>query len=240
MENSFLPPEQPPGFRFYFLISLHFHTDNHLAGTMKKPRFIPSVILVLLLVTGNNRELNAWRIQYAEQFYKLYHQHLYRYPQESAENIWYLSMALRSPFANPLNALAKIENEKEWEKYRLLFYMHVYLKIINEYLSLGSKYDKSKAYFYNYPWKYVNLESLKIAEDYYILALEYWKNARNYAAQARDDRFRWMHLEEIPYWEDEASRIENGELDYQDIIESRLERLESVRADFKAMNYDTY
>jgi len=184
--------------------------------------------------------LSAWKIEYAEQFYKLYHQHMYRYPEESAENLWYLSMALRSPFANPLNALAKIENELEWEKYRNLFLMHVYLRITNEYLTLASKYDKTAAYFYNYPWKSVNLDSLKTAEVYYKLALESWEAARLYGESAREERFRWIHLDEIQFWEDEAFRIESKELDYGDIIAVHLARLAGVRSEFALMDYETY
>ena len=182
----------------------------------------------------------AWKIQFAEQFYNLYHQHFYRYPEDSAENLWYLSMALRSPFANPLNALAKIEDKKEWEKYRNLFYMHVYIRIVDEYLAMAAKYDKFKANFFNYPWKSVNLDSLRTAEKYYNLALEAWPNAREYAMVAREARFRWITLEEIQFWEDEAFRIETGDLDYADIIEAHLERLNKVREDFKNMDYDTY
>ncbi|OQX28740.1 MAG: hypothetical protein B0D92_07375 [Spirochaeta sp. LUC14_002_19_P3] len=199
-----------------------------------------SYFISILLLIGYATLLPAVKIQYAEQFYKLYHQSLYRYPEDSAENIWYLSMALRSPFANPLNALALIEDTKEWEKYRNLFVMHVYIRITDEYLAMAAKYDKFNAYFYNYPWKSANLDSLRTAEKYYTLALETWELARQYGLAARDERFRWILLEEIQYWEDEAYRIEAGELDYQDIIKAHLERLRRVRDDFEQMDYNTY
>ena len=182
----------------------------------------------------------AWTVQYAEQFYKLYHQQLHRYPAESAENLWYLSMAIKSPFANPLNALAVIENEEEWEKYRNLFSMHVYLLIVDEYLAVAAKYDKFKAYFYNYPWKSVNIDSLNTAEKFYNLARQAWPMAQQYALAARDVKFRWMNLEELQYWEDEAFRIETGDLDYEEIINGHLDRLERVREDFLRMDYYTY
>ncbi len=194
-------------------------------------------MLFLLLPSGG---LFAWKVQYAEQFYKLYHQQMYRYPEDSAENIYYLSMALKSPFANPLNALARIEDEKEWEKYRNLFEMHVYLRITDEYLAMAAKYDKFNAYFYNYPWKSANLDSLRTAESYYKLALETWELAQSYSQVARENRFRWINLDEIQYWEDEAFRIEQGDLDYRDIIENHLARLIRVRDEFKNMDYNTY
>ena len=199
-------------------------------------RFLPLTLLLGLPAVNSG----AWKVQYAEQFYRLYHQHFYRYPEEGAENIWYLSMALKSPFANPLNALAKIEDKTEWEKYRNLFVMHVYLRIIDEYLSMAAKYDKFNAYFYNYPWKSANLDSLRSAEAYYETALGYWDTAVQYASAARDRRFRFIHLDEIQYWEDEAYRIETGELDYADIIEAHLKRLKGVREEFERMGPETY
>ena len=202
--------------------------------------FRKSTLLIVFLTVVISTGLPAAKTVFAEQFYRLYHQHFYRYPEDSAENIWYLSMALRSPFANPLNALARIDDEREWEKYRNLFVMHVYLRLTDEYLAMAAKYDKFNAYFYNYPWKSANLDSLRTAEDYYQLALETWDSARTYGELARDRRFRWIHLEEIQYWEDEAYRIENGDLDYQDIIEAHLERLERVRDEFQAMSPETY
>ncbi len=203
-------------------------------------RLTARLIIIALFFFIPSSSLFAWKVQYAEQFYKLYHQQMYRYPEDSAENIYYLSMALKSPFANPLNALARIEDEKEWEKYRNLFEMHVYLRITDEYLAMAAKYDKFNAYFYNYPWKSANLDSLRTAESYYKLAMETWDLAQSYSRVARENRFRWINLDEIQYWEDEAFRIEQGDLDYRDIIENHLSRLERVRDEFKNMDYNTY
>ncbi len=184
--------------------------------------------------------LFSFQTLYAEQYYELYHQHFYYYPEDSAENIYYLGMALRSDFANPLNALARIENEKQWEKYRYLFYMHVNLLIVDSYLKMGSKYDKRDAYFYNYPWKYVNLESLDAAESYYNLALEFWFKAKEWSLQASDRKFAWMYLDDIQYWEDENYRIQEGDLNYEEVITRELARLQRVREKFQAMDRNTY
>jgi hypothetical protein len=164
----------------------------------------------------------------------------YYYPEDSAENIYYLGMALRSDFANPLNALARIETEKEWEKYRYLFYMHVNLLIVDSYLKMGVKYDKRDAYFYNYPWKYANLDSLDAAESYYKLALEYWYKAIEWSEKASEDKFAWMFLTDIQYMEDENYRIQEGDLDYEEVINRELNRLQAVREKFLAMDKSTY
>lgn len=182
----------------------------------------------------------ADKILYAEQFYKLYHEHFYHYPEDTAEQINFLGMALRSDFCNPLYAMATITNETEWEKYRYLFYMHVNLKLVYCYLTMASKYDKFNAYFYNAPWKKQNLESLLIAENYYNMARQFWRDAIIWAEKASAPRYRWITLNEIQYWDDERYRIETGELDYDRIIDRQLARLERVRETFQAMDRDTY
>ena len=99
------------------------------------------------------------------------------------ENIHYLEQALKADFANPLYALARIADRQEWAQYRTLFKMHANLKLIELYLTLGSKYDKMVAYFYNAPWKRQNLESLEQAESAYRLALGYWGESLRWAAR---------------------------------------------------------
>ena len=193
-----------------------------------------SLILLLLLCASS---LFAYKILYAEQFYKLYHLHFYQYPDDTMENIFYLEQALKSDFANPLYALAEIENEEQWAQYRTLFKMHINLKLVELYLTLGSKYDKMTAYFYNAPWRDQNLESLELAEQTYQVALLYWREARTWAA-----RLPWLYynLEEIQIWEDERERIWNGDLDYEDIISGHLTRLQRVRDQFLSMDENTY
>ena len=201
-----------------------------------------SSILFFLLLLGfdlaSAAELQAYKISYAEQFYNLYHQNLYRYPEDYQENIWFLERALRSPFANPLNALAKIDNPKEWERYRYLFYMHLNLELVNQYRGLASKFDKREAYFYNYPWKSANLDSLETAESCYQAALAYWEEALTWWAKLHT--IDYLHLDELEEWEDEKYRIDQGELDYGEFISLDLARLERVRTAFEEMNSDTY
>lgn len=193
---------------------------------------IPFFIFIFALTP-----LYSYRILYVEQYYKLFHLHFYQYPDDCMENIYYLEQALKADFCNPLYALAKIGNKREWERYRNLFTMHIYLKLIQLYLTLGSGYDKQIAYFYNAPWKEENLKSLDIAEQVYKVALGYWEEAKKWSRKARS---MTIHLEEIQNWEDEHYRIETGELDYEDIITSHLMRLEKVRQNFENMDESTY
>ncbi|MDR2739558.1 MAG: hypothetical protein LBB68_06980 [Treponema sp.] len=195
---------------------------------------------IVLLTTLNPSPLEAYYVQYKEQFYRLYHLHYMQYPDDTMENIYWLEQAIKADFANPLFALALIENEPQWEKYRYLFMMHVHLKLIEQYLYLGNKWNKRNAYFYNAPWKEQNLESLETAETCYRTALYYWQAARDWAEKALDRRFRFINLIRVQFWEDEAGRVEDGTLDYGKIINRELSLLQQVRKQFQTMDENTY
>lgn len=181
---------------------------------------------------------SAWRILYKEQYYKLYHEHLSHYPEDTLESMYYLEQALKADFANPLYALAKINDKTDWERYRYLFSMHVNLRLVYLSLTLGSKYDKRTAYFYNEPWKRQDLESLQTAETIYKSALGYWEEAKRWSAEAWT--LRSVHLEQIQEWEDENMRVETADLDYERIVNDQLARVARVRAAFQAMDGTTY
>jgi hypothetical protein len=180
---------------------------------------------------------HSYKILYAEQFYRLFHYNFYQYPEDLQENIFYLEEALKADFCNPLNALAKIENRQEWERYRNLFKMHVNVKLVELYLRLGSKYDKQVAYFFNEPWKEENIKSLEKAERIYNMAFYYWDEAKRWASRIGHS---YVTLEEIQYWEDQNYRIWQGELDYSGIIQSHLDRLREVKQTFEEMDENTY
>jgi hypothetical protein len=184
--------------------------------------------------------LSAYFVQYKEQYYRLYHAHYIQNPNDSMENIYWLEQAVKADFANPLFALALIENETQWEKYRHLFMMHLHLKLIEQYLYLGNKWNKRAAYFYNAPWKEQNLSSLTTAESAYRAALSYWQAAQDWAEKAQERRFRFIDLERVHFWQDEATRIASGALDYGKIIGRELALLQGVREKFEAMDENTY
>lgn len=179
----------------------------------------------------------AYRILYAEQYYRLFHEQLTMSSDDIMENIAWLEQALAADFANPLYALARIDNKREWEQYRHLFKMHVNLKLVELHLKLASLYDKRVAYFYNAPWKEQNLESLATSRGLYERGLYYWQEALSWA---RKVRAYGIYLEEIQQWEDEAHRIRSGDLDYRRIIGEQLARVERAQAAFEAMGPRTY
>lgn len=197
-------------------------------------RFSLGLVLISFVVV----QAPAYRLIYREQLYELYHQHFYMYPERIAENVYWLEQTLEADFANPLNALAVVENDREWEWYRYLFTMHVDLSLARLYLQWGAQYMKWNAYFYNAPWQRQNLESLDTAERLMSLARGYWEDAQKWSREAAP--FHYINLEEIQDWEDEHYRIRNGELDYDAIIDRHLQRLTDVREAFSAMDRSTY
>lgn len=193
------------------------------------------LVVVFVAVSGTSF---AYRLIYKEQLYELNHQQLYMRPEDYAENIIWLEMALRADFANPLYALAEITTEREWEYYRDLFWMHLNLHLVNQYLGWASDYMKFDAYFYNAPWKEDNLASLERVDALFSYAKYYWEQAVEWSDQAAS--FSWLYLEEIQGWEDQSYRIQTGDLDYGAIIGRHEERLAEVRAEFEQMDETTY
>ncbi|GMO36426.1 MAG: hypothetical protein Ta2F_12370 [Termitinemataceae bacterium] len=202
--------------------------------------FLITIASILVLFLLKPTALNAYLVMYKEQYYKLYHLHLIQYPDDTIENIYWLEKALHADFSNPLFANTLIENETQWEKYRYLFMMHLNLKLIEQHIYLGNKWNKRNAYFYNAPFKEQNLKSLDTAETCYRTALAYWNDAKEWAEKAQDKRFRFINLERVQFWQDEAFKIENGDLNYEKILGRELNRLQTVRDKFSAMDETTY
>jgi len=199
---------------------------------------VKKFLLIVALGLASVVPASAYKILYAEQWYELYHQHFYQYPDDTMENIWYLQQALKADFANPLYALTKINNKVQWARYRDLFRMHVNLLLIKQYRLLASQYDKRVAYFYNYPWKKENLDSLNTADRLYKVALGFWEEAVKWSSKAAT--MPMVQLDGVQYWEDESYRIQTGRLDYAKIIQMDLNHLAYVRKVFEKMNSSTY
>lgn len=195
-------------------------------------------ILIAGLFLALAAQAFSYPVYYKEQYYKLYHQHYIQSPDDAIENIYWLELAKKADFCNPLYALAKIEDKKQWARYRDLLSMHIDLKLIEQHIALGVKFDKREAYFYNAPWRDENLTSLKTAESAYRAALSYWAEAKALAAAAMKSRF--TSLEGAEYWIEEAARIESGDLDYEATLNRELARLERVRSEFEKMDASTY
>ena len=184
--------------------------------------------------------MHAYLVKYKEDFYRLYHVHYQQFPDDCIENIYWLEKAAQADFCNPLYANAKIENKKQWEKYRYLFQMHINLKLIEQHLRLGRIYDKKVAYFYDAPWQEEYLRNLEKALSCYNAGFYYWQEAQIWAEKAGVKEFYFLTLTDVQFWEDELERIKTGELNYGAMLEREVKRVESVRDSFLAMDSKSY
>lgn len=201
---------------------------------MKKKILIIFNFLVLFFIPLQNAD--AYMVKYKEDWYKLFHVHYQQYPDDCMENIYWLEKAVEADFCNPLYADAKITTEKEWEKYRYLFQMHINLKLIEQHLRLGRIYDKKCIYFYDAPWKEEYLSNMEKALSCYKTGLYYWKEAKIWYEKANAPTFRFLYIEDLQFWEDERERIFTGELNYEKIINREITRLEKNISELKAMD----
>lgn len=203
---------------------------------MKKSIFLLALTFLFL----NLAPLSAYMVKYKEDYYKLFHVHYQQLPDDCIENIYWLEQAVKADFANPMYARARIRDERDWEKYRYLFMMHVNLKLIEQHMRLGRIYDHQVARFYDAPWKDVYLEELEKAKSCYEAGLYYWKEAKLWAEKANAAKFNFLYLSDIQGWEDERDRIGNGKLDYEKILSRELSRVQGVIDDFSAMESKSY
>ena len=183
---------------------------------------------------------NAYMVKYKEDFYRLYHVHYQQYPDDCIENIYWLEKASQADFCNPLYADAKIDTEKQWEKYRYLFQMHLNLKLIEQHLRLGRTYDKQVAHFYDAPWKDEYIRNLDKCLSCYTAAQYYWQEAQLWAEKANASSFNFLFITDQQAWEDERERIKSGDLDYGKMLEREITRVTAVREKFVAMKSKTY
>lgn len=186
------------------------------------------------------QDLNAYMVKYKEDFYKLYHVHYQQYPDDCIENIYWLEKAVEADFCNPLYAMAKIETEKQWEKYRYLFQMHVNLKLIEQHLRLGRIYDKKCVYFYDAPWKDEYLNNLEKTLSCYEAGLYYWQEAKLWFEKANASSFNFLFITDLQNWEDERERIKTGELNYEKILNREIERVKKAIDELLAMKSKSY
>ena len=190
---------------------------------MKK---IFAAILALFIAIFSAIPSFSYMVKYKEDYYKLFHVHYQQYPDDCIENIYWLEKAVQADFCNPLFTNAEIKTEKEWEKYRYLFQMHLNLKLIEQHLRLGRTYDKKCIYFYDAPWKDEYLRNMEKALSCYKAGLYYWQETKVWFEKADAPSFNFLFITSLQNWEDERERIKTGELNYEKILTREINRLE--------------
>lgn len=175
-------------------------------------------------------------VKYKEDWYKLFHVHYQQYPDDCMENIYWLEQAVKADFCNPQFCDFKVVSEKQWEKYRYLFMMHINLKLIEQHLRLGRTYDKKCIYFYDSPWKEEYLRNMQKALSCYQAGLYYWQEVKIWAEKANAPSFYFLTITEKQAWEDERERIFTGELNYEKMLKREISRLEKNIAQLEEMS----
>lgn len=203
-------------------------------------RLLPAFLILALFNFLVPQKASAYMVKYKEDYWKLFHVHYAQYPDDVMENIYWLEQAVKADFCNPLYAPCKIDDEKDWEKYRYLFMMHINLKLIEQYMRLGRVYDKQVARFYDQPWSELYIENLKKSLSCYEAGLYYWEEACLWAEKANVPRFQFLILKDLQYWEDERERIGTGKLDYKKILTREITRVKKVISDFENMDKSAY
>ena len=203
-------------------------------------RIVKKLILFLvfasLFFTVPLTDANAYMVKYKEDWYKLYHVHYQQYPDDCIENIYWLEKAAQADFCNPQYVDFKIETEKQWEKYRYLFQMHINLKLIEQHLRLGRTYDKKCIYFYDSPWKDEYLRNMEKALSCYEAGLYYWQEAKVWCEKASAPSFNFLFITDKQAWEDESARIVSGDLDYERMLTREIERLKKNIEELQQMD----
>lgn len=203
-------------------------------------RIIVAILLPCAAAAILSERADAFMVKYKEDWWRLYHVHYQQYSDDCIENIYYLEKAARADFANPMYALSHITNEKEWEKYRYMFQMHVNLKLVEQHLRLGRIYDKQAAYFYDAPWAEEYERDLDKTLTCYNTAKSYWQEASLWAEKANGASFGFLHLTDAENWEDERERIKTGALNYGAMISREIDRVEGVKQKMLDMKTKKY
>ena len=203
-------------------------------------KFALVLAIAMLAFSIATPSAHAYVVKYKEDYYRLYHVHHQQFPEDCLENIYWLEKAVSADFANPYYAFTKVETEREWEKYRYLFQMHLNLKLIEQHLRMARIYDKKAAYFYDAPWKDEYLRNLKQAKAYYQAGYYYWQEAKLWAEKANTSQFNFLYITSLQNWEDERERIVTEQLNYKAILDRELTRLQKVIDDLEAMTQKSY
>nr|WP_242423282.1 hypothetical protein [Borreliella bissettiae] len=189
--------------------------------------------LILFLLVAVVRVNASSKFYYAEQWYVIFNSQMKKKPENYKKNIFFLQKALKYPFGNPKYSLTKIETKKQWEKYKLLFKMHINLLLVKQNLYLGDLFDTRNLYFFKTPEKNGIILNLEKSKKLYQMAINYYNEALKYHKKL--ENYKSVKLENggITNWEDEYHKISIKKLNYYDILKKELLRIDETKAFFE-------
>jgi len=169
------------------------------------------------------------KLKYVEEFYALFTQDHMPSTDSTEQNIYFLQVALNSPWKHPIQALCVIRTEAEHEQYKRLLRARIAYLIAQGYLQLGYRYDKEEIYFFNLEYADELVKGFQVAEYYYREAIPYWEEAKRLAAMVYKNRSLRLSGGLIEAIQDEARRIHAGDINYRKTIDFRLKDLDRKR-----------
>lgn len=194
---------------------------------------VPFQINLILFLLVSVAKINASsKFYYAEQWYVIFNSQMKKNLKTIKKYI-FLQKALKYPFGNPKYSLTKIETKEQWEKYKLLFKMHVNLLLVRQNLHLGDLFDTRNLYFFKTPEKDGIISNLEKSKKLYKLAINYYSEALKYHKKLENYTTVKLENDGITNWEDEYHKISLKELNYYDIIKKELLRIDETKAFFE-------
>jgi hypothetical protein len=169
------------------------------------------------------------KLRYVEEFYALFAQNHMPATESTEQNIWYLQVALNSPFVHPVQALCVIRTEEEHAQYKRLLRSRIAFLVAQGFMQLGYRYDKEDIYWFNLEYADELIKGFRIAEHYYREAVVYWDEARRVASEVQRHRRIRLSGGLVDAIQDEARRIYEGDINYRKTIDFRLRDLERKR-----------
>jgi len=206
-------------------ISAEDYQYQYFAGEKDESKYLPFSDYII-----RNRLHNDTVPHFLEDYYVLYGLKQHYNENTIRINIGYLETALKCNFRFPSQALVKIRSDKEYHKYRNLMFMHINLLIMRGHMTIASRYDRIEVKFYDPVFSKEINESLDIADKYYREALPFWQEARKYSREAG----RIKITTNLSFMESERFSINNGNLNFEKIINTHLKNIEKKRSKLAA------
>ena len=149
--------------------------------------------------------------------------------------MFWLEIALKSPFAPPIKAFVVPKTREQYERYKTILKMHLNYLMTQNYVYLASRFEKHYPVFFNKPYYKENLESLSIAKGFYQNALYYWYKVLEYSDHLDPEKissFKEEHLTELYFMEDVIYRIKKNDLNYERVIQRHLKKINETELFF--------
>ena len=181
---------------------------------------------IFFLILELNSHHQPRKLKFKEEFYRLYYLPSYANKYDYARNIFWLEIAIKAPWAPPIQALIISEDERSYQKYQLMLYFHLNYLMARNTMYWASRYDKHEPVWFNKTYKEDILKSLEIAKYHYNNSLYYWQEMLNYKEQIQQIHDRHLNLEFI---NNVIFKIDQNDINFERVINRQLKHIEKTK-----------